>query len=45
LSSISHTVGTPAEMVTRSASISSYTDLPSSAAPGKTIFMPVIAAP
>src|SRR5690349_14471879 len=35
-----HTVGTPAENVTRSDSKSSYTDLPSSAAPGKTIFEP-----
>ena len=44
LSSISHTVGTPAAMVTRSPSSSSYTDLPSSAAPGITSLAPVMAA-
>ena len=41
----SHTVGTPAAMVTRSASISSYTDLPSSAGPGITSFAPTMGAP
>ena len=40
----SQTVGTPAAMVTRSPSIKSYTDLPSSAAPGNTSFAPVMAA-
>src|SRR5687768_6689956 len=42
LSSISHTVGTPAESVTFSCSISSYTDLPSRCGPGKTIFAPTM---
>ena len=44
VSSICHTVGTPAAKVTPSASISSYTDLPSSAGPGNTTLQPVIAA-
>ena len=43
-SSICQTVGTPAAKVTPSASISSYTDLPSSAGPGKTSLQPVSAA-
>ena len=45
LSNASHTVGTPAAMVTCSASMSSYTDLPSSAGPGNTIFIPASGAP
>src|ERR1700761_1881481 len=42
LSSISHTVGTPAVMVTFSVSISSYTDAPSSLGPGITSLVPII---
>src|SRR3954470_645963 len=42
--SICHTVGTPAAKVTPSASISSYTDLPSRAGPGNTSLQPVRAA-
>src|SRR5512139_723973 len=38
-----HTVGTPAEQVTFSASKSSYSDLPSRCAPGNTILQPTIA--
>ena len=38
------TVGTPAEKVTRSVSKSSHNDLPSSAAPGMTIFAPTMGA-
>src|SRR6266702_1451807 len=37
----SHTVGTPAEYVTRSLSINSYSDLPSRSLPGNTSFAPV----
>ena len=44
VSSICQTVGTPAAKVTPSASISSYSDLPSSAGPGKTTLAPVSAA-
>ena len=45
LSIASQTVGTPAAIVTRSASIISYTDLPSSAGPGITSFAPAMGAP
>ena len=38
-----HTVGTPAEHVTCSASNSSYSDLPSRCGPGNTILQPTIA--
>ncbi len=41
LSRPSQTVGTPAEQVTRSASISSCSDLPSRSLPGITSFAPV----
>ncbi|MDT4843308.1 hypothetical protein FQZ97_772370 [compost metagenome] len=41
---ICHTVGTPAAKVTPSASISSYTDLPSSDGPGNTSLQPTSAA-
>src|SRR5262249_797237 len=43
-SSPCHTVGTPADNVTFSVSNNSYSDLPSSAAPGMTSFAPTIAA-
>src|ERR1700760_3658521 len=41
LSSISHTVGTPAVWVTFSVSSSSYTEAPSSLAPGNTSLVPI----
>src|SRR5579863_6163294 len=41
LSSISHTVGTPAVWVTFSVSRSSNTDAPSSLAPGRTSLVPI----
>ena len=41
-SSIIQTVGTAAENVTRSPSSSSYTEAPSSLAPGITILQPII---
>ena len=41
LSSISHTVGTPAVCVTFSVSRSSKTDAPSSLAPGNTSLVPI----
>ena len=43
ISSICQMVGTPALKVTCSASISSYSDLPSSCGPGKTTLQPVMA--
>src|SRR5881392_1133952 len=43
-SSPCHTVGTPAESVTRSFSNSSYSDLPSRPGPGKTSFDPIMQA-
>ena len=43
-SSPCHTVGTPADSVTRSDSNSSYNDLPSSPGPGKTSFAPTMQA-